>query len=185
MFLVRFGALLFITYATLAIVCLLLIETTFNGGFLEVETWALPITAVASFFFVKTYFEAIKRETRYSTLKIWITTALVALLVAFFTWPYAQLFNAISAEGTETAYLGGRLIKKFTASGKTTSHVFVLAPPSVAEPVKLQVSDQTYEAVSIGQNYHECFAVGGLGWPFRWRYAEEPPKCAGAPPSAG
>ncbi|MFO6418600.1 hypothetical protein ACLBKS_00180 [Hylemonella sp. W303a] len=124
------------------------------------------------------FYEKFPERERSSANLFLFVAFVMAVVIAFMSWPYVLLINA--AFGTqESIDVGGRVIAKHEIRGKgnTVSYILDMQPASLEGPLSMSVARETYRRVKVGEHHSRCFYRGGLGLAYRWRYSDTQPYC--------
>ncbi len=168
-FLYRYGGFFFFAYMAGGLVFLLLIDSTFNGGFFfSVKHLWLPL-ALLIFGYVWVNRGFFRAEMR-SSIKPWFIAALLYPTALLMSWPYLMAVNAATGHG-ETLTYQGPIERKWIQHGRNNfnSCMIDIKDTTSAEVVPLVVSPQSYASLLPGEMVSVSFRRGGLGIPYRWR----------------
>jgi hypothetical protein len=171
-FIHRHGQWLFFGYVGGAVTFLLLIESTFNAGFMQSFKWMwFPLAAlIFGFMWVTRYFFYEKAR---SHITPWVTATIVYLIALLMVPPYVMAYNAFTTSG-ETIIYSGPIVRKWIHHGARSgdSYEIDLRDTHSGEMITIEVPRHKYDSLSVGDVITEKYLKGGLGIPFRWRFAK-------------
>ena len=151
---------------------LILIQSTFNGGFWQSVTWLwLPLAIlIFGFTWLNRHFFYAQTGSRRQP---WFIAILLYPIVLLMTWPYVMALNAATASGDTTTFRGQVVRKWIHHSARYgDSCELDLRDSNSGETVTLTVPQSRYDSLSVGDVTMEKFLRGGLGIPFRWIFTK-------------
>jgi hypothetical protein len=164
---IRHGGMLFTLYGVGAFVGLLLIRSTFNGGFyFSVKVLAVPAALLVV---------AFVHQNRAQLLSPWRKTAMIYPMLLVFTWPYVMMLNASHVSGR--VLFDGPVVEKFTSGSLGSKCHIRIRDRHSGELVAFAVSARVFGGTEVGSDFHACFLKGLFGIPFLWRSNPAPAEC--------
>jgi len=183
---VRFGIALFLVFIGGGLFFLLIIETTFNGGFaVSVKLLWLPLATIV-FGFTYLNREMLQARSR-RPWHAWAMAVALYPMMLLFAWPYVLAANALLPSKGRIEFRGP-IVAKFMSGGRYTPCHVRIHDVRTGQDVELNVRCRANP--TVGALYSACFERGQLDIPVRWRFAEIPDPClpttgrASAPPAA-
>ncbi len=158
-------------FMAVGVALLLVIKTTFNGGFyITMQYVTVPwVLIIFGFTAVKTRRESnLKRQA-------WFLAIIMYALAVFFSYPYFLALNSIGMQDEIVAYSGPITDIHKSSSGKYPSTI-TIRDIYTNEFVEFHVNHTQVDQLYLGASYKSCFYRGRFDIPFVWRFSA-PPKC--------
>jgi len=161
----------------LGIAWLVLIDSTFNGGFDEAVRWLWAPWLVVVVAYAWRYWGWMRERTRrWSSWKLPLLVVAMHPMLILMSWPHLMAINASGDRGL--GVYEGALQHKWISRGRSsTSNILTFTDAASRRTVDAQVSQELYDSAGIGAMVHCEYRIGTLGIAYRWRYGEDKPAC--------
>jgi hypothetical protein len=161
---------LFYFYLTGGVFFLVVIESTFNGGFyFSMRMLWLPV-AILVFGFSWLNRRSFSDQMG-SSWKMWATVVALYGLILLMSWPYVMAINAATSSGEKIIYSGPIQQKWIAHDSRGKSYQIDLFDLSTSSAITLTISPREYALLSKGDIFKTEFIRGGFGVPYRWRFS--------------
>ena len=170
-FICRYGNKVFLAFMFGGLVCLLLVESVFNGGFdFSTKILWLPLgLLIFGYTWVNRQFFYIEMR---SVRKPWLYAVMLYPMAILLSWLYMMLINAVTSSGDALVYRGP-VEHKWVHHGGVRfgdSYEIDIRNADSSEVVTITVTPERYASISKGDVLAAEFKRGGFGIPFRWRF---------------
>ena len=162
-------------YMGFSMLFLLLIESTnTNDVFLDgFKFLFIPIGILLFGFSIINFKQIYSISSLTSKLTYWIYCFGTYILLLLMAGPYLLAVNA-TLSSYDIHKVSGLVIdkSKSRSGGKysSTEHILVIKDEATLKSHRLQTTENQYKKISKGDNYSECFYIGGLNTLFKWRF---------------
>lgn len=148
-----------------------------NDGWSYVFKVVLVIELLALPLLLFTFRKTVRKWLRvYGGLAIFAMLGLFFLMLVFGA-PYVFLANALTANGQVVSFKGS-ITSKWIQSGRGKTHMIKISDEISKQSISFALRPDEYNQVQVGKIFERCMYAGGLGIPFRWRYADAQPSCS-------